>query len=89
VAPTEIGRWRDDYNSTRPHRASDNKRPRGSRGHSKTTLSCLEKWHNFGVPVMRCLLSVERDAAYGAILTVIPYPYPGVRAFFTRTPPDG
>jgi hypothetical protein len=50
-AREEIERWRNDYNSARRIGASDNRRPKGSRGHSKTTRLCLEKWHNFGIPV--------------------------------------
>jgi hypothetical protein len=33
--------------------ASDNRRPKGSLNHSKTTQPCLEKWHNFWVPVRK------------------------------------
>lgn len=52
-AREEIERWRNDYNSTRPHRGLANKRLKRSRGHFKTNRPCLEKRHNFGVPVRR------------------------------------
>jgi hypothetical protein len=50
-ARDEIERWRNDYNTARPHRGLGQQTPEGFAQSLKNHPSCLKKWHNFGVPV--------------------------------------
>src|SRR6202043_1022188 len=66
----EIERWRNDYNTERPHRGLRQQTPEGFAQSLQNHPILPRKWHNFGIPVTTNTL-LERGSESVRDATVI------------------